>query len=75
MELRYIRLGVVGGQEFILKTKSDSVTILNRLRDEDAIALKLNEQPTLFLRSQHVTSVQEVNEGAIGKQSRIWEQL
>lgn len=77
MELKekFIRLGVLGGQEFIVKTASDPITILNRLNDEDAISLKLNDQPALFLRSQHVISVQEVNQGAIGQQTRVWSYL
>lgn len=77
MELKYIRLSVIGGQEFIVKTDSDTTTILNRLEDEGHphMTLKLNDQPPLFLRSHQVISVQEVNQGAIGNHTRIWNYL
>lgn len=75
MELKHIRLSVLGGQEFIVRTSADPVTVLNRLDDETHLQLKLNDQPVLLLRSTHVISVQEVNQGAIGSQTRIWTYL
>lgn len=75
MELKFFRLSAVNGQEYVIESQYDIVAKLGGLRDEGYVTLKRDEGSPLHIFCRNLFSVQEVNKGVIGNQTRVWRML